>query len=475
MSGIGFLLRKLSKQDNYLGVLRAYYHSTVAAVGPWILVALTLSAIIYFTTEHVQLPFLEEFLSVIVYNLLFSFVLSAPIYMISARYVSDCLFRRNGAPIVGVFVYGQWYIVLPALIIGIPFYIFYAKMNPTEIFLSIVNFVLFAEIWFVMLFLSSIRNFRAITLSWVIGTLIAILLGIYLGRKYQFPGMLFGITTGLAVLLYSLMANILAEYPYRYTPPRNYKFYFKNYKQLALSGLFLFSGLWVDKVIMWCTPEATIHLNHLRTYPIYDGAMFYSYLSIVPVMGLFIFGLEANFFDSYYDYLKNLEFNSPFSSLEKSRKNMLVQITESGRDFLVLQGSISFVIILLSPTLFEWLSLSFAQLGIFRLGAVGAFFSALNFFIVIIFSYFDSQGNMLAVSLFMFLSNAIFTLMTIALGFSFYGYGFAFSMILTFLFGALMLIRFLDQLHYKIFISNVVKRTRFKGKELIAPEQRGVS
>lgn len=473
MAGIGFILRKLSRQDNYMGILRAYFHSIIAAVGPWIMVVVSLSVIFFFTRENVELLQLNEFLSVVIYNLLFSFIFSSPIYMIAARYVADCLFKRNASPTVGILITGQWYQVVPAIVLGIPFYVFYADMSPMMTILSIINFVMFAETWFVMLYLSCIRNFRAITLSWVIGIVIGVLLGIYLGRMYKATGMLFGLTTGLAFILYSLKANILSEYPYRFSVPKEFRFYFRHYKGLFFTGFFLFAGMWVDKVIMWGTPQATIHINNLRTYPIYDGAMFFSYISIIPVMGLFIFSLETNFYDSYYLYLRNIETNAPYASLEQERNNMIAKIIDNGRSFLILQGSLSLVVILLAPKIYDWFNFSYLQLGIFRLGTLGAFFSALNFFIVILFSYFDSQENMLIVTITMFLSNTVFTLITIMLGFAFYGYGFAFSMILTFAVGGVLLTRFLQKLHYKIFISNVVKRVRMRGPAEIQQEERG--
>lgn len=458
MAGIGFILRKLASQDNFSGIIRAYVHSAIVAVGPWIMIVLSIGSITVLTENYVGLREVDEFLAIILYNFLFSFCVSAPLYMVTARYVSDCLYAKDFRPIPGIVVSSLVLLLIGTTPVSTAFYFFYANMKPIAILLSVINFSLLAQIWIVMLYLGCIRDFRAITFSWVVGTLLAIYLAIEWGRAYGSNGMLMGLNVGLVVLVYSLIAQIFAEYRYGYVYPKDYHYFLIKYNNLLWGGFFLFAGMWVDKVIMWFSPQALTHLNNLRTYPTYDGGMFMSYLSIIPVMALFIFRLETNFYVSYIQYIKRIEYNDPLVLIEEEKDNIWEQTVDNGRSFLVLQGSISFIIIMLAPTIFQWVGADFMELGIFRLGALGAFFGALNFFIIIFFTYFDSQTDFILITGFMFLSNLVLTLITLLLGFSFYGYGYCLSMILTFLFGALLLARFLDKLTYHIFITNIVKR-----------------
>ncbi len=458
MAGIGFLLRKLGSQDNLSGIVRAYLHSAIAAVGPWILIVITLGFVSFYTSYDNDLTEGNEFLAVIIYNFFFSFILSGPLYLVSARYVADSLYLRQFSPIPGIFINSLFYSVIGSLVVAIPFYIFYAKMTPFNIILSIINFVLLSQIWIVMLFLGCIRNFSAITISWVMGMFLIIFLTLYFGIAYGAIGMLFNFDMGLIVLLSLLIANILVEYPNKYRNPKEFPFYFRQYKGLFWSGFFLYAGMWIDKVIMWGAPEGVTHLNNLRTYPVYDGGMFLSYLSIIPVMGLFVFSLETNFYDSYIRYIKNIENNEPYSFIEEERINLCGKIIENGRSFIILQGSITLIIFALAPTIFKWIGFDFSQLSIFRQGTLGAFFAALNLFIFIIFTYFDSQNNLLKSTITMFISNVVLTLISLKMGFTFYGYGYSLSMILTFFVSSSLLVRFLNELNYHIFITNIIKR-----------------
>lgn len=458
MAGIGFLLRKLAAQDNLSGFVRAYFHSAIAAVGPWIMIVISINFITTLTTHIVGLKRVDEFLAIVIYNFVFSFIFSAPLYMISARYVSDCLYLRDLAPIPGILIRSLVYLLIPGIIAASLFYIFYADMEPLTILLSVINFGLLSEIWIVMLYLGCIRDFLAISISWAVGTVLTIVFASALGNTYGTNGLLFGLNLGLTFLVTFLKTEIIAEYPYHFRRPKEFRFYFRNYRELFWSGFFLFAGMWIDKILMWGAPEALEHANNLTTYPTYDGAMFLSYLSIVPVMALFIFSLETNFYDSYIQYILHIERNSPLILIEEEKKNIFAKIIENGRNFLVLQGSVTIIVIAFAPSIYQFMGQDFLQIGIFRLGTLGAFFAALNLFIIIIFSYFDSQDNMIRITVVMFLSNALLTLICLKLGFVYYGLGYCLSMILTFFMGATLLVRFLNDLTYHIFITNIVKR-----------------
>lgn len=464
MAGIGFVLRKLAGEDNLSGIIRAYMHSAIVAVGPWIMIIIALAFVTALLAPFTGFQEVNEFFAVILYNFLFSFMLTGPIYVIAARYVSDSLYVRSLHPIPGILIGSLVFIIIPALTIATLFYVFYATMSPWATLLSIINFVLLCEIWIVMLYLSLIRDFRAETSSWIISTILSIFLAIYLGELWGSEGMLLGFNIGFTYLVYAMIAHVFAEYPFPFRLPIEFRFYFKYYKGLFWSGLFLFASLWIDKVIMWWAPESVLHLNGLRTYPTYDGGMAISYLTIVPVMALFIFSLETNFYDSYIAYIFKIESNAPFFLIEEEKNNIKDKIIENGRAFLVLQGVLSLIFILLAPNIYSWIGMDFLQIGIFRIGTLGAFFAALNFCIVVFFSYFDSQDNMIKVTTTMLVSNIIFTLICLKLGFPFYGFGYCLSMILSFFVASILLFRFLDNLSYHIFITNVIKRQKIKVK-----------
>lgn len=471
MAGIGFVLRKLAGEDNLSGVIRAYFRSAVVAVGPWVMIVLSVGSLMALSSSVLSLDDLQGFLSVFMYNLCFSFILSGPINMMGARYVSDCLYAKDLDPIPGILVVAILAGGLITASLGSLFYIFYANMNPLLTVLSIINLTLLCQTWIAMSFLGLLKDYRAITFSWIIGTILIILCTHYFGTLYLTEGILFGMNVGISFLIASLVAHILAEFPYSFHKPQRLKFYFHYYYPLFWSGLFFFSSFWVDKVIMWFAPEGILHVNNLRTYPTYDGATFVSYLSIIPVMGLFIFNLETNFYEAYIHYVRSVENNHPFSGIEEAKQSVISNIIEDGRSFVVLQGAITFMVILFADQIFQVLGIDYLQLSIFRFGVLGAFFLALNAFMIVIFSYFDSMNNILKLSFCMLVTNTLFTLISLYLGFPYYGYGFCLAMIFSFIYGAIIFVQFLNNLTYHIFITNSVRRQTIRERYLTKEQQ----
>ncbi|MDE3056162.1 MAG: exopolysaccharide Pel transporter PelG [Verrucomicrobiota bacterium] len=458
MAGIGFALRKLAAQDNFSGILRAFVHSAIAAVGPWIMIVVAMTCIYVFAQEVVDASEIQDFEAVLVYNFFFSFILSGGLYSLTARYVSDCLYRRDPLPVPGIFLVSMAFLLIPAVLLSTGFYSFYTEMDRASVFFSIVQFVLLSEIWLAMLYLGCIRNFKAISWSWIAGMVVTVILTVILGQEYGCAGMLAGMSIGLTLLLAVLKGNIFAEYPYAFQKPKDFGFYFRYYKGLFWSGMFLNAGMWIDKIIMWGAKEAVLHHNHLVTYPAYDGGMFLSYLSIIPAAAYFIYSLETNFYESYIQYIESVEKNAPLQVLNDIAEEICEKIRQNGRTLLVIQGSVTLLLILTAPKIFEWANFNFLELSIFRFGLLGAFFTVLNLFVVILFSYFDNDRRMMVITVIMLGANIVFTLIFRGWGVPWYGVGFCLAMIVTFLVGALLFLQFLRRFTYHIFISNVVRR-----------------
>jgi polysaccharide biosynthesis protein PelG len=96
----------------------------------------------------------------------------------------------------------------------------------------------------------------------------------------------------------------------------------------------------------------------------------------------------------------------------------------------------------------------YVQLGIFRLGVLGSFFQVLILFATIILSYFDCRRTNMWIFVFYLATNTLFTLITIQMGYSYYGYGFFLASALTFFLAAALLLSHVRKLPYHAFITN---------------------
>ena len=74
MAGIGFQLRKLSRQDTLSSVVAAVGHAAVIAAGPWLFTIMSLAAITLSTERVAGLETLAAFRIVIIYAFAISLV-----------------------------------------------------------------------------------------------------------------------------------------------------------------------------------------------------------------------------------------------------------------------------------------------------------------------------------------------------------------------------------------------------------------
>ncbi len=453
MAGIGFVLRKLARQDNLSGLAQAYAHSAMAATGPWLFTVIALGAITLFGVHVLDLDVLFNFKVVVIYNFAFSLVFSAPVFMVATRYLADSIYAKDVSNAPGmmfgclILIYGTQ---LPIVVL---FYSFVADLSPLMKALAIINYMLISGIWLVSVFMTALKDYNSVTRAFGVGMAIAIAMAFTLTQALQDAGLLVGFTLGLAYIFGSLVARIFVEYPYTLRDPFAILPYFRKYWEIALSGLLYNMAVWVDKWVMWMAPQAEKMSGGLVMYPNYDGAMFLAYLTIVPAMAVFIFSVETNFFEHYIRFYRDIQNKATFKKVQRNHRAITGSIFGSARNFVVLQGTICAMSILMTPQLFELLNLNFLQIAIFRYGVLGALFHVLTMFLLILLSYFDNRKAGLGISLLFFVLNGITTWISMRAGFEYYGYGYFISSVIVFVIAALAIARYVRRLPYHAFIT----------------------
>lgn len=453
MAGIGFVLRKLSRQDDLLGMCRAMAHSALASTGPWLFTIFALGTITLAGSLYLSYQHLYEFRLIVVYNFAFSLVLSAPVFMLATRYLADCIYREDVSTAPGMLIGGLMVIYLMQLPMVVAFYVFYVDMPPGLTLSAIVNYVLVATIWLIAVFLTALKDYKAITSSFAVGITLAIILSAVLSRYFGAAGTTNGFNIGIAWVVASLLANVFAEYPYPFKRPFAFLQYLWGYWEIALCGLIYNMAVWVDKWIMWFAPEAEELSNHMISYPNYDGAMFLAYLTVIPSLAFFIFSIETNFFEHYLRFYRDIQRKAPFRRIQENHQAMTTSITGSIRNFLVLQGSITLLVVLTAPQIFNLLHFNYLQIGMFRYGVLGSFFHIMVLFMTILLSYFDSRRLALLTCLLFLACNTGFTFVSMHAGFAYYGYGYFLASITTFVFAAIVTARYVNRLPYHTFIT----------------------
>lgn len=453
MAGIGFVLRKLYRQDSLSGLFGACFHSVVASTGPWLFTILALGTIGVIGRNIVTNEVLLDFRSILIYNFSFSLVISGPIFMIATRYLADCIHNRNVTTAPGMLIGALTMLWGIELVASTAFYFLYANLEFTMALSAVINFLLVSAVWLVSIFISALKDYKLITRSFLLGMVVAVIASTKLGALYDAVGMLNGFSMGLCVIIAFLVANILAAYPYSFKSPFAFLPYFKKYWEIALSGIVYNMAIWVDKWIMWFAPEALKLKSGLVIYPDYDSAMFIAYLTTVPAMAIFLFNTETNFFEKYVKFYRDIEKKSSFAKIQKNHREVARSILGGSGYLFLLQGVIAFVGVLMAPKIISLLNGNYMQVGMLRYGLIGALFQILTLLLLILLSYLDNRKATLQIQLGFLGMNALFTWATLYAGFQYYGYGYFLASFFTFVISVIVTAKYVINLPYHIFVT----------------------
>jgi len=454
MAGIGFVVRKLIKKDNLTGLFSGYLFSTLITAGPWLFTILALGSITLFGQKVSTLKEIEVFRLCIIYNFSISLVFSGPLTIIVTRYIADKVYEKDVHEVPGVLIGSLGFSYLIQIPLVYAFYFHYIDL-PLEIKLaSFANYFLISGIWLASVFLSALKDYTGISITFAVGMILSILASFFLGKFYSQVGIFWGFNIGLGTIVFILIPKILAEYPYKADRFFGFFKYFKKFWDLALCGLFYNLAIWADKWIMWFSPHRQTLANGFISYPNYDSAMFLAYLTIIPSMAIFFVNIETDFFEKYVHFYQEIQEHATYEKILANQEGMMQNLFSSFRSLILFQGMISLTAVFLAPQIFTWLKIDFLMMGIFRLGVLGAFFQTLTMFIVIILYYFDFRKVALGINFLLLSSNVIFTFVTLKTGFSFYGYGYFLSSILTFAIAYGFTFYHLKNLPFQTFIKN---------------------
>jgi uncharacterized membrane protein len=453
VAGIGFVLRKLTSRGDLLGLAQGYAHASVSTSGGWLFTIITLSLITFFGPRFASYNDLTTFRLVVVYNFGFSLVLTGPLILTLTRYLSDQIFARRVDGIPGMVIGGIVVAVGCSAPLALPFYFWYVTLTPVARVAAFIGYALVSSIWVLGVFLSTLKEYAAVTRTFGIGMLIALIAAYWSGPEAGVDGMLLGFDVGLAYIVFALVARVFAEFPAPVRRPFAFLPYFKSHWALALSGGVYFTGIWVDKWLMWTAPERLALPSGLVSYPDYDSALFLAALSVVPSMAVFVVNIETQFFEQYHRFYRDIGAHATLARIRDNQSEMLKAVFLGSRQLVLPQVVLVIAALVLAPILFAVLDIPYGQLAIFRIAMLGALFQLFFVLLTIVLSYLDLSRATLGLHLLFLVTNAAGTVVTLRLGFPYYGYGYFVASVVAFLAACLVTFRSLDELPYHAFIT----------------------
>lgn len=99
------------------------------------------------------------------------------------------------------------------------------------------------------------------------------------------------------------------------------------YPALALIGLLLNLGVWIDKFVFWAwAPTSEAVIGPLRASIINDLPVFLAYLSIIPGMAVFLVRIETDFVEDFDGFYGTVRGGGSLQEIEWYRNGMVATV-----------------------------------------------------------------------------------------------------------------------------------------------------
>lgn len=458
MAGIGFELRRLSRQETLSSLASAFGHAAVVAAGPWLFTILSLAIITLTVEQIVGLGTLATFRIIIIYAFATSLVITSPVTIVATRLVADALWL-NRIEAVRPLLIGAYGLAI-ALVVPFAMLLVYFFSVPSNLAVVLTAMsATVALIWVALSFCGAVRDYFAVTLAFLVGLLVSLVLSIAAALGGLGPaGMVWGFLVGLVVILFGLTHRVLTTFP---APVTDLGAGFvamidglKRYRLLAFGALAGTAAVWIDKWVFWFSPAGEKVDAGLIHAPLYDSAMFIASLVIIPSLAQFVMRLETDFFDHYQTYFGTIKSHGTIRQIEAARVRMksftldhLVLITVS-------HVGICAVLVLAAPAIVDLLNLQYRQIAILRYGAIGSVFQFIFIATTAMLLFFDRRRLFLVLQLTFLALNLGLTMWTVSAGEDYYGVGYFLACLISSFIAYVMAERTFTNLNYLTFIGN---------------------
>lgn len=454
MAGIGFELRKLLQKQSYFGLLQAYVYAGIISSGPWVL---SIIGVIFvgFLSLGVVFPhtLIVQFQVSVTYLILSSLIFTGFIQLAFTRFIADGLFKKQDERVVPNF---NGMLLIVTAISGtfgtLAMFLFFSGMSLSYRLLMLSGFVILCAIWVVTIFLSGMKQYKEIVILFAIGYTVTVL-GALLLRFLGMEGLLLGFVIGHFVLLIGMVALTLRTFPLGDVIAFDFLCKGAMYPSLIWAGFLYNLAVWVDKIMFWFYPDTSQNIiGPLRASLIYDLPIFLAYLAIIPGMAVFLVRIETDFVEYYQKFYDAVREGGSLDHIENMRDNMLFTISQGLFEIVKIQAIAVLVVFVLGDSLLGWLGISRLYLPLLYVDVVAAGLQVVLLGILNIFFYLDKRHIVVFLCLLFLVANIILTALSLHLGASYYGYGFAISLLITVLAGMHLLSRKLDLLEYETFM-----------------------
>lgn len=428
MAGIGFELKKLFRKKGIFSLFRAYGYSGVICTGPMLLGILLLLGIMFLCDRTGASKESRELLvCMITYSLLASLTVTSFFSMVVTRFLADMLYEERKETILPSF-WGSNEIMLVAGGILYGIFLLFSGAEPVHQLLCLGLFGELIVVWNAMSYLTAIKDYKGIMLSFSGAVAVTFLTGWFLltlGFSHE-TGLMLAVFIGYGVMMIWNVILLYRYFPESEESPFLFLRWMDAFLPLAFTGFCINLGLFAHLVIMWAGPVGEQVKGLFYGAPYHDVPALMAFLTILITTVNFVVSVEVNFYPRYRTYYSLFNDRGSIKDIKQAETEMLEVLNEELKYTALKQLFMTALMLSLGDFLLDMLPLGFNDLmhGYFRTLCVGYGIYAIGNTLVLILLYFtDYQGALLSSVLFALISSAG-TVVSLFFSEVYFGFGF---------------------------------------------------
>ena len=369
----------------------------MTAVGPSVIVAV-LILFLKFAMDRADITELENrfFMSSFTYIFLIAVLIAALFSTVVSRYVSDCVFHKDdralGASVFGVMTAASVLSGGAMLVLCVGMFI----ASDVPVYFLLLYYllgILVANAYVVMTYVSALKEYKEVTLSYFAGILLAVIVyflaeGVW--GMHPVVAAYAALTCGYALLNGMLIFWCVNAFGIPQEDYFGFLHYFVRFPKLLMSGLFYVLGFYSATIIYWNHADVRERVSIFWTAPAYDLAMFLAILVNMSALVIFVVKVETSFFDKYVAYLSALNMGS-YHRIKKEQESMTNSIRCQLFFVYEVQLIITVVLICLANVFFPYLNISVQVLNLFMILSMGIYTVFCMYFTIIFLYYFEDH------------------------------------------------------------------------------------
>lgn len=402
MAGIGVRLNKIYSKNTIGTSLFGFGYSTAITIAPMFLVILTvmgMQALLDFSKTGYDLR--ELFSCTILYIFVFALLTSSFLNAVLSKYLSDVIYREDFQDILPCFYVGLLINVIMGALVGIPFCVREYIVGGLDLYYiaaGYCGFMALILVFYAMLFLSICKDYNKISLFFLIGCTLMILVSLLLVKVLKVEitlGMLLSIDVGFVVISALMFALIRSYFRVNSGKYKDVLLYIKEYWQLVVTNFLYSLGLYVHNFVFWTTDQRTEVAKCFICMSNYDLATCLAMFTNISATVIFISRVEMNFHGRYRDYSEAV-IGGRGIDINNSKTKMFEQLAEELVNLVRIQFIVSVMVFLLAMVLLPRFGYGGMVMQMYPCLAAG-YFILFTMYAAIIFLYYynDMFGAMI--------------------------------------------------------------------------------